>query len=148
MSDTVFPNSRRIALRFVCRLARFLITAPMVLATCASVLAIQTSAAQAPDPDSLYRQISNQLGVLQYCIGKGFPSQGAAVIYESFLASLPAPADPATAAHYRKKGTEGVIYNGEDSQIAVEQMAEGVSQTLPEYCKSYDENAEALKAAQ
>ncbi len=128
--------------------SRALASVPTALAACVAILPVQPGAAQAPGPDSLHQQMSNQLGILDHCIAKGFPSQAAAATYAAFLASLPAPADPEAVALFREKGREGIIYNGEDSQISAEQMAEGTSQTLEEYCKSFDENAKALETAQ
>lgn len=122
--------------------------APMAMAACLAVLATQPGAAQTPDQGSFHSQMSNQLGILDYCVAKGFPSQAAAKTYGAFVASLPAPDDPQRSALFRQKGAEGIIYNGEDSQIPVEQMAEGTGQTLADYCKSFDENAKAFEAPQ
>ena len=121
--------------------------APLGLAASLCVLAIRPSLAQAPGGDSFHQQMSNQLGILEDCVSKGFPSQAAAATYGAFIASLPAPADPQVSALFREKGKEGIIYNSAESQIPIEQMAEGMSQTLAEYCKSYDENAKAFESA-
>ena len=122
------------------------IAAPV--AACLAMLTIHPSAAQTPDQGSFDSQMSNQLGILDYCVAKGFPSQATAKTYEGFVASLPEPDDPQLSALFRQKGKEGIIYNGEDSQIPVEQMVEGTGQTLADYCKSFDENAKAFAPPQ
>lgn len=98
----------------------------------------------AQDQDQLYNQMSNQLGILRYCVKQGFPSQKSASIYENFLASLPSPKNSEIAKINEQKGREGFYFIGEGSQMSVEQMAEGLNQTLEEHCKSFDENAKAL----
>lgn len=101
--------------------------------------------AQTPSPDALHYQFRNQLGVIKYCIDKGFPSQQAAEKYETFLSALPAAQNTAQAKLAEEKGREGLYYYADSkSEMSAEQLAEGMSQTLEQHCKSFDENAAAL----
>ncbi|MBP2302402.1 hypothetical protein [Azospirillum picis] len=127
--------------------SRGAVRAILLAVTAFAALSLQPGAARAqtPDPDAFYQMMSNQLGILKYCKGKGFPSEKAVATYEKYMAAMPAPKDAGKAALYLRKGQEGVIYNGEASQIRLEQMAEGTSQTPEEFCKSYDENAKAFE---
>ncbi|GEM_PF-1300534 len=110
----------------------------------ASVIFVGAMPALAQDQDQFYYQMSNQLGILRFCVDMGFPSEKSAKIYESFLASLPLPKDSTTVTINEQKGREGYYYMGDDSQMAVEQMAEGLNQTLEQHCQSFDENAKAF----
>ncbi|MBD9650119.1 hypothetical protein IB267_17325 [Ensifer sp. ENS09] len=101
--------------------------------------------AQDPNPDALHYQFRNQLGIIKYCIDKGFPSQQAAEKYEKFLSSLPVAQDAAQATLAEEKGRQGLYYYADSqSEMSAEQLAEGMSQTLEQHCKSFDENASAL----
>lgn len=125
---------------FACRFSRLTV----------SSLAVVTAGvmpALAQDQDHLYNQMSNQLGILRYCVDKGFPSQKSALIYEKFIASLPSPKNSETAKINEQKGREGFYFIDEGSQMSVEQLAEGMNQTLEEHCKSFDENAKAFAEA-
>ncbi|CAO3357873.1 hypothetical protein [Azospirillum palustre] len=137
-------------MKAVCTLSKGTVRAALLAFTAFSTLALQPVATQAqmPDPDSFHQMMSNQLGILKYCTGKGFPSQKAVATYEKYMASMPAPKDAAKSTLYLRKGQDGVIYNGEQSQLRLEQMAEGLNQTPEEFCKSYDENAKAFENAQ
>lgn len=117
-------------------------------AVSALLFQIGATRAQTADPDAFSLMMNNHLGILKYCQGKGFVSEKPIATYEKYIASMPAPSDAAKAAIYLKKGQEGIVYNGEDSQLPLDQVAEGTSQTPEAFCKSYEENAKVFENAQ
>ncbi|WP_320200681.1 hypothetical protein RMR16_025010 (plasmid) [Agrobacterium sp. rho-13.3] len=97
--------------------------------------------------DAFYLQMRNQLGIIEYCIEKGFPSQWAAKQYEQFLATMTEPGDRTLVSIVESKGRQGIYYYLDSaSEMSVEQLADGMNQTLEEHCKSFDENAKSFSA--
>ena len=116
------------------------------IACTAGLLLSGIGAAQAQAPDQMkmvYEAARNQLGVLQYCSGKGMADSSAVDTQKKMLTMLPPPADTSGGDAAEKQGRSGkVVAMGMEKNL--DEAAKAQGSTTDAFCHRI---ADAVKNA-
>jgi hypothetical protein len=98
-------------------LTRYIILSATMLSLCAPVAFAQS------DPTQMaHVSASNELGVLEYCQGKGWTDQAAVDAQKKAISTLPATSDTASITSAESTGKQG-IFDMNGNQTSLSQMA-------------------------